>query len=90
MKNTTPINPDENGTQNERLLAYLLTHRSIDPLEALKELGIYRLGARVWDLKNRGHEILNVECKVQNRWGETCRVACYTLKQKEKQLAMNL
>ena len=40
-------------TQCDRLLNYLETHTAITPLDAWNELGIYRLGARVWDLRNK-------------------------------------
>lgn len=65
--------------QNERLLAYLQTHREIDPLTAWAELGIYRLGARVFDLRESGHKIETERVEVDNRFGEPCRVARYRL-----------
>ena len=67
------------GTQNERLAAYLAQHGTINPLEAWTELGIYRLGARVFDLRQRGFEIKSENVKVQNRFGEDCHVAQYKL-----------
>lgn len=66
-------------TQNDRLLSYLKKHGAIDPLRAWTELGIYRLGARVFDLRQAGHKISKTLEKVQNRFGENCRVALYTL-----------
>ena len=65
--------------QNERLLAYLQEHGSIGPFESWKEIGIYRLGARIWDLKQQGHRIVRELEKVPNQFGETCRVARYRL-----------
>lgn len=44
-------------TQNERLLNHLLTGKTITPLEALGVFGIYRLAARVYELKAKGHDI---------------------------------
>ena len=38
-------------------LSYLRRHPSIDPMTALNELGIYRLAARIEDLRARGHWI---------------------------------
>lgn len=64
-------------TQNERVLAYLQEHRTITPMEAWLKLGIYRLGARVFDLKQAGHDIRSGRQKVFNQFGETCRVANY-------------
>ena len=68
-------------TQCNRLLARL-KRGPITPLEAWSELGIYRLGARVFDLKEQGHEITREMVAVSNKFGEECRVAQYTLMRK--------
>lgn len=65
--------------QCKRLLAHLEEHRSINPLEAWTKLGIYRLGARVFDLRREGYAISSGRQKVANRFGEECRVATYKL-----------
>ena len=46
-------------TQTEAILASLAKRgrRGITPLEALNEHGCFRLGARIWDLKRKGHLI---------------------------------
>ena len=44
-------------TQSEMILAHLKSGKPITPLEALKAYGVYRLGARIWDLKRQGHPI---------------------------------
>lgn len=44
-------------TQRDALLAYLQRHGRISPLEALRELGIYRLAARIIELRAAGHDI---------------------------------
>lgn len=71
-------------TQCERLLAYLQRFGRIDPLQAWQELGIYRLGARVFDLKAAGHDIKKNTKVVSNRYGEDCHVAEYYLEQGEQ------
>ena len=71
-------------TQNERLLRYLRTHKSITPMEAWSSLGIYRLGARIHDLKKAGHIIDSKTATVQNMFGEDCQVAMYSLHEIEK------
>ena len=43
--------------QSVRLLAYLRNHLYITALEAMNDLGIFRLGARIWDLKQAGIQI---------------------------------
>lgn len=65
--------------QTERLLTYLKEHPSIDPMTAWERLGIYRLGARVFDLRKEGHPISRDMVEVANRFGEPCRVARYRL-----------
>ena len=47
-------------TQERAILAHLKAGRSITPLEALRRFGCLRLGARVYDLRRRGHKIINV------------------------------
>lgn len=44
-------------TQSEMILAHLKSGKPITPLEALRSYGIYRLGARIWDLKQQGYSI---------------------------------
>jgi len=44
-------------TQSQELLQYLQEHGSIQPMQALSELGIYRLAARIYDLEQQGHVI---------------------------------
>jgi hypothetical protein len=45
-------------TQNDMVLDYLKRFGSITPIEALADLGIMRLGARCYDLKKEGHDII--------------------------------
>ena len=74
-------------TQNMRLFDYLSTGRTITPLEAWTELGIYRLSARIYDLRNAGHDITSRITGVYNRFGEVFMVAEYQLvKQTNDQL----
>lgn len=44
-------------TQNEMVLSYIRDNGSIDPLRAFTDLGILRLGARIFDLRASGHDI---------------------------------
>lgn len=41
-------------SQKDKILNYLKTHNNITPLQALLELGIYRLSARILDLRKEG------------------------------------
>ena len=66
-------------THCEQVLAYLKTGRDITPLEALDNFGCLRLGARIFDLKARGHNISRRMIEVPTRHGALARVACYRL-----------
>lgn len=63
-------------SQNEKILAYMMEHGSIDPMRAMNDLRIMRLGARIWDLKAAGIPIIR-EIKTnatadggRTRWAE--------------------
>ena len=71
------------GNQKERTLDYIREYGSITPLEAMRDLGVYRLSAVVFDLKAEGHDIETTLVEVYNRFGGTARVAKYTEKQLE-------
>ena len=66
-------------TQSELILAYMKKHGSITPLDALLEIGCFRLGARIWDLKQAGHNIETEMVEVKTRHGGTATVASYSL-----------
>jgi len=63
-------------TQCERLKEYLLKNGSINPLEAWNEIGVYRLSARINELRKE-MQIDTCTVEVKNRFGEPCRVAEY-------------
>jgi len=65
-------------TQNQRLLERLQV-RSVTPLEAWEQLGIYRLSSRVHELRSQGHAIESKMVEVLNQFNEPVRVAKYTL-----------
>jgi len=41
-------------TQVEAVYSYMKQHGSIEPLQALRDLGVFRLAARISDLRRRG------------------------------------
>lgn len=61
-------------TQTRRVLGYLRAHKTITPLTALSRLGVMRLGARIWELKQSGHRISSRLSKGSGR-----HYAIYTL-----------
>lgn len=45
-------------TQEEMILDYLKEHGSITSMQAFQRLGITRLSARVYDLRDHGHNVV--------------------------------
>ena len=70
------------GTQTEALLLRL-QRGPLTPLEALTELGIYRLAARIKDLRDEGYDIHTRMVEVKQIMG-TQRFAEYRLEQPER------
>lgn len=66
-------------SQTSQLLAHLKAGAEVTPIYALHWLGIFRLGARIYDLKAAGHNIDREMIEVIDRHGRTKRVACYRL-----------
>ncbi|MBO4924439.1 MAG: helix-turn-helix domain-containing protein [Bacteroidales bacterium] len=66
-------------SQNKRLLSYLIEHSSITPDEAWRKLGIYRLSARIFDLREKGYNITTSTQTVICADGIEADVARYTL-----------
>lgn len=50
----------------KEILKYMQQGNSITQLEALAKFGCFRLGARIWDLKNEGYTIDKVNRKLPN------------------------
>jgi len=44
-------------TQEQQILAALKAGRRITPIDALRDFSCFRLGARIYDLKQSGHSI---------------------------------
>ena len=44
-------------SQAKNILAHLVQHKTITPLEALNQYGCFRLSAVIFNLKKDGHEI---------------------------------
>ena len=56
-------------TQNEMILE-MLREGWVSPLDALSEAGCLRLGARVFDLRQDGHQIEERWHKYESRFGK--------------------
>lgn len=64
--------------QNDLVLE-ALRKRPMTAGDIWEQLGIARAAARVFDLRQDGYDIRSREVVVQNRRGESCRVAEYRL-----------
>ena len=65
--------------QSERVLKYMQDFETITQLQALSDLGVMRLGARIYDLKRDGHMISRRMVTRENRYGEAVSFAEYRL-----------
>lgn len=72
-------------TQCDRVLRYMQDFGTINPMQAMEDLGCYRLGARIWDLRHDGHHITRRMVTGKNRYGETVSFAEYKLEEKDAQ-----
>ena len=70
-------------TQSMKIIKYMMDFGSITPIEAMRDLGVMRLGARIWDLEQEGFEIIHERETGKNRYGENTSYARYRLKAKE-------
>ena len=67
-------------SQLDRVLSHLEENKKISPLQAWRDLGIYRLSAVIFKLRQEGHKIETNLVEVVNRWGESAFIAEYTLR----------
>lgn len=65
--------------QQDRLINYLLANRTIKPLQAWQDIGLYRLAAVIHVLRKQGLNITTETVEVKNRFNEPCLVANYRL-----------
>lgn len=71
-------------SQANRLLDYLKKSGSITTWEAFKELGITRLSARIFEIKERGYVIKTELVNDKNRLGEPIHYNKYSLIEENK------
>ena len=63
----------------ERVLEYIKQFGSITPLEAVRDLGYYRLSAAIHDIKAAGYKIKTTTKTGKNRYGQPVHYASYSL-----------
>lgn len=72
------------GNRQERVLKYMRDFGSITSMEAFQELGVTRLSAVIFILKEKGHKITSEPMKSVNRYGEKVTFARYKLEDEKK------
>ena len=77
-------------TQAQRVLDYMAEFGSITPLDAFRDLGVMRLGARIFDLKREGFKIVGKSETIKNRYGEHCTIKRYSLEEYNGEVPSNL
>ena len=70
-------------TQRDRVLKYIRDFGFITSWDAYSELGISQLGARIFELKERGYEFKKTRIYAKNRYGEKTHYDEYRLKENE-------
>lgn len=66
-------------TQSELVYEYMEEHGSITTGEAFWVLGIARLSARIYDLRQQGKQIVSTKIKVSTRRGKKAYVSAYSI-----------
>ena len=61
MQKEMELYSNEDNAGVYRLSNYLRDHKKINPMQALRELGIYRLGDRIYELRHKHDRV--IECK---------------------------
>ena len=64
-------------SQHERILRYLEEFGSITALEAVVDLGILQLSARICELEKMGYKFTKTPVKSKNRYGDPVRFMRY-------------
>lgn len=70
---------EKRDSQTKQLKKWLKSRKTISPLQALNKLGIYRLSARILDLRDEG---LDIKTKLINE--HPIHYAQYSLNRKRK------
>lgn len=65
-------------SQKKMVLDYIREFGSITPLDAFKDLGVTRLAAVIFELKEDGHDIHKEREHALNRYGQNVRYARYS------------
>ena len=62
-------------SQTDMILEYLLEGNKLTALDALDKFHCFRLGARIWDIRQMGYEVVKQTITTQNG----ARIAVYSI-----------
>ena len=68
-------------THCEQIVDYMKQFGSINPLQALQDIGCFRLASRISDLRKQGYPIISERVNYKNRLGEAKHFNEYRLKE---------
>lgn len=68
-------------THCEQIVEYMERFGSINPLQALQDIGCFRLASRISDLKKQGYPIISERVNYKTRLGEAKHFNEYRLKE---------
>ncbi len=71
-------------SQNGMILDYLQKGHTLTQAEAISLFGCYRLGARIYEIREQGFDVRREMEQRVNRFGENVRFARYWLKDANK------
>jgi len=72
--------------QCQRIISYLMQFGSITALEALQDLGVFRLGTRIAELRHKlGYNIVGKWQPIKNRYGEKVKIMRYSIAKEKAQ-----
>jgi hypothetical protein len=80
LRKRRPKNISKPKNQHQQVLDYLDTNGTITTQQANSHLGISRLSARIFELKQKGYEFDRVDVVLQNRVGKDIRCGRWRLK----------
>lgn len=70
----------ETQNQKQLVLDYMKSYGSIEPMQALRDLGVYRLASRISDLRKEGHSIRKeMQSQISRITGRVVSYAKYSL-----------
>lgn len=72
-------------SQEKRVYAYMKQYGSITRIQAMLDLGVANLPARINELRRSGIEITTNMVEGNNRYGEKCQHAEYRIKKEGEQ-----